>query len=283
MTVPGDHGRAPDDDPLARRYRELGGLGARAAGAPDLGDLLRRDRRHERRRVTATALAVVSTMGAAAWVGSAVLGIGRTTAPQTVPAAQVAAPTSPRPDPAGTGPRSTARPTPSPTLTPTPTQPSTPTSTSTPTVRSSSGGSGTRTVQVWFESGTTRADGCHPLKAVTRTVADDDLVTATLHQLLLGPTRAEQQSGLRSDFGPGSAAATTVTHAGGTVIVDFAGLGRLSSVPTACRRTQVATPLNQTLAQFTSVKTRVFTLRGDAAAFRAYLNPPASPTPAPAG
>ena len=285
MTGPHDpqpHDPQPGDDPLARRYRELGTLGTRAAGAPDLGDLLRRDRQRERRRVTGTALAVVSTMGVAAWVGSALLGAGRG-GPQTLPAAPVAVSTAARHTPAAdrTGTSRTAPPAPtSAGATSAPAGPSVTPVVGTPTSDPPSGsavGTATRSVQVWFESTTTRSDGCHPLRAVTREVTADDPVTAALHQLLLGPTKAEQQAGLRSDIGAGLAAGASVTHAGGSVIVDLGGLGRLAGVPTACRRTQVAGPLNQTLSQFTSVKTRVFTIRGDAAAFRAYLNG----TPAP--
>lgn len=291
MTRPHDSlpdGSLPDEDRLARRYRELGGLGARSATPPDLGDLLRRDRRHERRRVAGTAVAVVSTMGVAAWAGSTLFGAGRAFGPQTLPAAPVAVSTlSGQPGPARTTTSMPTQPTPSSpvslgsgpaTMTPVIATPAIGTVQATGSPSASSGSGPTRTVQVWFQTTTVRSDGCHPLRAVARQVPTADPVSAALHELLQGPTRSEQQAGLRSDFGSGVAAAATVTHAGGTVIVDFGGLGRLSTVSPACRRSQVVSPLNQTLAQFSSVKTKVYTVKGDAAAFRAYLTETPSPS-----
>jgi Sporulation and spore germination len=281
------HDSQPDDDPLARQYRELGGLGARSATPPDLGDLLRRDRQHERRRVAGTAVAVVSTMGVAAWAGTTLFGAGHTFGPQTLPAAPVAASTLARHSgPVRTSSSTAERATPSSpasivgsgaaTMTPVI---GTPEAAGSPQPSGASVAAGpTRTVQVWFETTTLRSDGCHALRAVARQVPTDDPVSAAVHELLQGPTKSEQQAGLRSDFGPGVAAAATVTHAGGTVVVDFGGLGRLSSVSPTCRRSQVASPLNQTLAQFSSVKTKVYTLKGDAAAFRAYVTETASPS-----
>jgi hypothetical protein len=109
------------------------------------------------------------------------------------------------------------------------------------------------------------------------------VATATLRQLLAGPTAAERRAGYWSPFSAASAGTLRGLRVGnGVAHADFHGLIR--AVPTAGSSAGTAAMLSEldtTLRQFPTVRTTVYSLDGDVAAFYEWLqlSPPVGMPP----
>ncbi|GFJ80937.1 GerMN domain-containing protein [Phytohabitans houttuyneae] len=128
------------------------------------------------------------------------------------------------------------------------------------------------TVKVFFHLG--QDTDPDTVVAVNRTVPRTTKVaTAALTALLAGPTRAEQDSGYWSHFSPATAGMLrSVRIANGAAHADFRDLRKvIPNASSSAGSAALLAELNATLKQFDTVRTTVYSLNGDVAAFYEWL------------
>jgi spore germination protein GerM len=131
--------------------------------------------------------------------------------------------------------------------------------------------SATTTLTVFF------TDSSGDVTAVTRTVPQTvGVLRASLEQLLLGPTDAEQASGLSSFFsaaGTGDLAVDVTIQDGGTAVVDLDSRlpERIPNASTSAGSQQLVAELNATVFQFPTVTAVEYRLGGSCEAFWSFL------------
>ena len=130
----------------------------------------------------------------------------------------------------------------------------------------------TMTVQVFFH----RGQGADPdtVAGVNRTVPRTARVaTAALTALLAGPTREERDAGFWSHFSPATAKMLrSVRIANGVAHADFRDLRPvIPNASASAGSAALLAELNATLKQFSTVRTTVYSLNGDVAAFYQWL------------
>jgi hypothetical protein len=140
----------------------------------------------------------------------------------------------------------------------------------------------TMTVTIFFH----RGRDADPAKvvAVRRTVPRTSKVgTASLKQLLAGPTKAERRSGYWSFFSPATAGKLqSLRISDGVARADFRDLRTIiPNASSSSGSTALLAELDHTLKQFRTVRTTVYSFNGDVAAFYEWLQreAPASTTP----
>jgi spore germination protein GerM len=111
---------------------------------------------------------------------------------------------------------------------------------------------------------------------VARSVPDADppaVLTATLTELVKGPTDAEKAAGLTSWFSPATADAVAAVSGGGSEYsVDFDGLNALiPNASTSAGSRMLLSQLNSTVFQFDFIQTVHYSVNGDCAKFWEWL------------
>lgn len=107
--------------------------------------------------------------------------------------------------------------------------------------------------------------GCPRTSAVGRSVPETvGVARAALEQVIVGPTREEQERGYRS-FVPTDAVINQLVISGGVATVDFSG--SFDRVLGACNRDTARVQIEKTLLQFSTVTSVVLSVNGDKEAF----------------